>query len=97
MTTPQDRQAQSSAGLRERLFETLDAVIRGDIDKEQVEAVCFVSQEILKSAKVDLEFEAMAQDKIKLMHKLEQEKNEGILMLGNVIGDIDAEQEKEAV
>ena len=87
-TTPQERQAQSSAGLRDRLFATLDAVIAGEIDKEQVEAVCFVSQEILKSAKVDLEFEAMAQDKLKLMHKLEQEKNEGIALLTNVMEDV---------
>ena len=87
-TTPQERQAQSSGGLRDRLFATLDAVIAGDIDKEQVEAVCFVSQEILKSAKVDLEFEAMAQEKVKLLHKLEQERNAGIALLGNVIEEV---------
>ncbi len=84
-STPQERQAQSSAGLRDRLFATLDAVIAGEVKKEQVEAVCFISQEILKSAKVDLEFEAMAQEKLKLMHKLEKEKNEGIALLSNVI------------
>jgi len=85
ISTPQERQAQSSAGLRDRLFATLDAVIAGDIDKEQVEAVCFVSQEILKSAKVDLEFEAMGQEKLKLQHKIERERNEGIALLANVI------------
>jgi DNA polymerase III delta prime subunit len=92
ITTPQERQAQSSSGLRDRLFSTLDAVIAGDIDKEQVEAVCYVSQEILKSAKVDLEFEAMAQERLKLQHKLEREKNEGIALLSNVIEEsIEAE------
>ena len=85
ISTPQERQAQSSAGLRDRLFATLDAVIAGDIDKEQVEAVCFVSQEILKSAKVDLEFEAMGQERLKLQHKIERERNEGIALLANVI------------
>ena len=85
VTSPQERQAQSSAGLRDRLFTTLDAVIAGDIDKEQVEAVCYVSQEILKSARVDLEFEAMAQEKLKLQHRLEKEKNESLLMLSNII------------
>ena len=81
ITTPQERQAQSSAGLRDRLFATLDAVIAGDIQKEQVEAVCFISQEILKSAKVDLEFEEKAMRKIELQHKLEMEKKDSIKML----------------
>ena len=85
MTTPQERQAQSSAGLRERLFATLDAVIAGEVGKDEVEAVCYVSQEILKSAKVDLEFEAMAQERLKLQHKIEKEKNESIALLSNVM------------
>ena len=89
VTSPQERQAQSSAGLRDRLFTTLDAVIAGDIDKEQVEAVCYVSQEILKSARVDLEFEAMAQEKLKLQHRLEKEKNESLLMLSNIIEEVE--------
>ena len=86
-TTPQERQAQSSAGLRDRLFATLDAVIAGEVGKDEVEAVCFVSQEILKSAKVDLEFEAMAQEKLKLLHKIEKEKGESVALLGNLIED----------
>ena len=44
----------TSEGLRERLFATLDGVMNGTVKKEQVEAVCYISQEILKSAKVDL-------------------------------------------
>ena len=93
MSTPQQRQAQSSAGLRDRLFATLDAVIAGEVDKEQVEAVCYVSQEILKSAKVDLEFEAMAQERLKLQHKIEQERGESMRLLSNIIEECDEIEE----
>ncbi len=88
ISTPQERQAQSSAGLRDRLFATLDAVIAGTVQKEEVEAVCFISQEILKSAKVDLEFEEMAQKKLRLQFDIEKERNEGIMMLGNVMSEV---------
>jgi len=94
ITTPHQRQAQSSEGLRTRLFATLDAVIEGKVEKEQVEAVCHLSQEILKSARVDLEFEEKAMDRLRLQHKLELEKNQSIALLTNVIDEaIEIEEE----
>lgn len=92
MTSPQERQAQTSLGLRERLFETLDGVIAGTIKKEKVEAICFISQEILKSAEVDLRFEAMSQSKLKLQNELELQKQESIKLLTNTV-DIISEPE----
>lgn len=88
ITTPQQRQAQSSEGLRQRLFDTLDAVIEGKIEKEQVEAVCHLSQEILKSARVDLEFEEKAMEKLKLNHKIEQERQNSLALLSATIEDV---------
>jgi hypothetical protein len=91
VSTPQERQAQSSAGLRERLFATLDAVIEGKVKKDEVEAVCYLSQEILKSAKVDLEFEDKALQKIELQHRLEMERRNTVELLNNTIIEIDDE------
>lgn len=85
MSTPMERQATSSSGLRERLFALLDDVIDGSAKKESVEGACLLSQEILKSAKIDLEYENMAQRKIKLLHNLEIEKAENVRMLGKMI------------
>jgi hypothetical protein len=87
MTSTQERQAKSSAGLRERLFDTLDAVMKGDIGKEEVECICFVSQEIIKSARVDLEFEAMSHERIKLQHTIEKERGESIALLGSIMDE----------
>jgi hypothetical protein len=85
MTSTQERQAKSSVGLRERLFDTLDAVMEGKIGKEEVECICFISQEIIKSAKVDLEFEAMAHEKIRMQHMIEKERGASISLLGSIM------------
>lgn len=87
--TPNERQSKSSSGLRDRLFLMLDGVIAGKIEKEQVEGVCYISQEILKSAKVDLEFEAMAQSKMRLVHEIDMERNESTKLLTTTIRRFD--------
>ena len=88
ITTPQERQSTSNAGLRDRLFATLDAVIDGEVGKEQVEAVCFISEQIQKSGKLDLEFENAAQERLKLESRLEREKGESIKMLTEIIEEV---------
>ena len=82
ITTPFERQSTSNQGLRDRLFKTLDAVIAGKVGKDEVEAVCFISGEILKSAKVDLEFAESARKNDELSHKI---KVESLDLLGSVI------------
>lgn len=94
ISTAQSRQEKTSSGLRDRLFATLDGVIAGKVEKEQVEAIVFLSQEILKSAKVDLEFEAKAQERLQLQFKIEQERRESVNMITNIIDDIGDEDEK---
>lgn len=85
----------TSVGLRDRLFATLDGVMNGTVKKDQVEAVCFISQEILKSARVDLEFEEAAQRKLRLQIELEREKGDSMKMLANTINNVTDIEEDE--
>lgn len=43
-------------GLRDRLFDTLDALIEKKIGKNEVESVCYISEQIIKTAQIELEF-----------------------------------------
>ena len=70
------------SGLRDRLFNTLDGVIAGTVNKEQVEAVCHISQEILKSASVELDYQNVAMKHKELDHRMKQES---IVLLEAVI------------
>lgn len=87
MKNKQHAKASTSEGLRDRLFHTLDQVIDGKIKKEQVEAVCYISSEILKSARVDLDFEEASQRRLKIELELQREKNDSIKMLSTSISE----------
>ncbi len=52
-----DTQKKTAEGLRSRLFDTLDGLIEGKIKTEVVSNVCFISEQILNSAKLELEIE----------------------------------------
>ena len=45
----------TAEGLRDRLFDALDGIIDGSMSIEKVESVCFVSEQIIKTAKIELE------------------------------------------
>lgn len=55
MTGLVERSEKTNDGLRSRLFDVLDGVIKGDVKIEQVEAVCALSDQIINSARVELE------------------------------------------
>ncbi len=48
-------QHKTSSMLREKLFETMDRLIKGDIDLDYVEGICAVSEQVLDVAKLDFE------------------------------------------
>ncbi len=47
--------AKTAEGLRDRLFDALDAVIEKKLGKDEVESICYVSEQILKTARHELE------------------------------------------
>ena len=57
MTLMIERQNKTADGLRSRLFDTLDSLIDGKIDSEKVSGVCFISEQILKSAQLEFDIE----------------------------------------
>lgn len=52
-----NRQNKTADGLRDRLFDTLDNLIEDKIDVKVVESICVVSEQILKSARLEFEIE----------------------------------------
>jgi len=44
-------------GLRERLFEALDLFIDKKITSQEIEGICYLSEQIIKTANVELEFQ----------------------------------------
>lgn len=79
----------TSEGLRDRLFDTLDALIEKRIGKSEVEAVCYVSEQIIKTAQIELEVarEINRNEELKRHHELamKREEKESIKMLGTTI------------
>ena len=49
------RQEKTLDGLRSRLYDTLDKVIDGKIESANVECICAVSEQIIKSAQLEVD------------------------------------------
>lgn len=49
------RQEKTLDGLRSRLYDTLDEVIKGNVKGDQVECICAVSEQIINSAKLEVD------------------------------------------
>ncbi len=49
------RQEKTLDGLRSRLYDTLDEVIKGKVKSDQVECICAISEQIVKSAKLEVD------------------------------------------
>lgn len=47
----------TSEGLRDRLFDSLDKFINKEISSKEIEGICYLSEQIIKTAKVELEFQ----------------------------------------
>ncbi len=50
-----DTQINTSSGLRDKLFTTLDKLIKGEIELDYVEGVVAISDQIITSARLDFE------------------------------------------
>ena len=49
------RQEKTLDGLRSRLYDMLDGVIAGKVKSDQVECACAISEQIVKSAKLEVD------------------------------------------
>jgi len=47
----------TSKGLRDRLFNSLDKFIAKEISSKEIEGICYLSEQIIKTANVELEFQ----------------------------------------
>lgn len=77
-----DRSEKTSDDLRSRLFDVLDLVIKDKIKLDQVEAVCALSDQIINSAKVELEIQIEQEE---LRRKESLRLNQKIELIGNTI------------
>ncbi len=48
---------QTAEGLRNRLFESLDLFMANKITSKEIEGICYLSEQILKTANIELEFQ----------------------------------------
>lgn len=80
-------------GLRDRLFDALDAVIEKKISTKEVEAICYVSEQIIKTAQTELEIyrEQTRREEIANNHTLamKREEKETIKLLGKTIQSVE--------
>lgn len=87
----------TSEGLRDRLFDTLDALIEKKIGKEEVEAVCYISEQIIKTANIELEFarEFNKNEELKRHHELSMKREEktNIALISRTIESIGKKDE----
>ncbi len=79
----------TAEGLREILFDALNRVINKEITSKEVESVCFISEQMIKTARVELEIyqEQNKEEENKRQHQLRlaREQADSIKMLGDAI------------
>lgn len=79
----------TAEGLRSRLFDALDRVINKEITNKEVESICYVSEQIIKTARVELEImqEANKNNENERQHQLKMSREQGnsIALLENVL------------
>ena len=88
----------TAEGLREILFDALNRVINKEITPKEVESVCFISEQMIKTARVELEIyqEGNKEQENLRQHQLrmERERGDSIKMLSEAI-DVVEEVEDE--
>ena len=76
-------------GLRDRLFDALDALIEKKIDKSEVEGICYLSEQILKTAEIELDIirenHKAIDDERQHQLKIKREDREAKVMLTKTI------------
>lgn len=79
----------TAEGLRDRLFNALDGLIEKRIETKEVEAICYLSEQIIKTAQTELEIsrEMNRAGELERQHQLlmKREEKEAIKMLGNTM------------
>ncbi len=89
----------TAEGLREILFDTLNRVINKEITAKEVESVCFVSEQMIKTARVELEIyqegNKEAENQRQHQLKMTREQGDSIKMLGSVMDGVVEEVEDE--
>jgi hypothetical protein len=87
----------TASWLRDRLFEALDKVIAKEISSKEVESICFVSEQIIKTARVELEtaqeFNSEKERARKHEILLIKENNQSLALIENTIDMIGVEDE----
>ena len=87
----------TAEGLREILFDALNRVINKEITSKEVESVCFISEQMIKTARVELEIyqEGNKEQENLRQHqlKMEREHSDNIKMLSESIDTIEEEHD----
>jgi len=83
----------TAEGLREILFDALNRVINKEITSKEVESVCFISEQMIKTARVELEIyqEGNRESENTRQHQLrmERERGDSIKMLSESIDTLE--------
>ena len=86
----------TAEGLRKILFDTLNRVIDKEISSKEVESVCFISEQMIKTARVELEiFQEQNKEAENIrQHQLRMAKegSENIKMIRDTIELVDEDQ-----
>ena len=85
--------SKTAEGLRDRLFDTLDALIEKRITAKEVEGICYVSEQIIKTANTELELirEQNRFNEYKMQHEItmKREERDAIKMLSKTIDSME--------
>ncbi len=94
MTSMVLRQNKTADGLRNSLFDCLDAVINKKISSKEVECVCAISEQIINSAKFELQIELEKERIVKEKRDFEKQERieiaESTKQLAYIANSIDA-------
>ena len=89
--------SKTAEGLRDRLFDALDGLIDGTVDTKKVESICYISEQIIKTAQTELEVyrEQTRRTELQNQHELSmrREEKDAIKLLGKTIDSIEVEDE----
>lgn len=81
--------SKTAEGLRDRLFDALDGLIEKRIKPNEVESICYISEQIIKTAQIELEIsqEVNRSNELERQHILtmRREEKKTIKMLSDTI------------
>lgn len=81
--------SKTAEGLRDRLFDALDGLIEKRIEAKEVESICYISEQIIKTAQTELEITMERNRALELerqhMLTMKREEKNSIKMLSNTI------------